>query len=146
MKALFLRTIKDHRISLLIYLIIGTAFVWMFVSLFPSMADKADELTKLIENYPEALMKAFGIGENVQIFYSLETFMSLEHYSLMWPILLIALTVSYASSSLAGEVEKGTIEFLLSLPMTRWKVFSAKYLAGFPSHSMQGKCSEVFLS
>jgi len=47
----------------------------------------------------------------------------------MWPIILIALTVSLGSSLIAGEIEKKTIGILLSQPVSRFKIFWGKFLA-----------------
>ncbi|MBU2595614.1 ABC transporter permease [Patescibacteria group bacterium] len=130
MKAIFWRTIKDRRIVLLIYCLGVIGFLWMYVGMFPSFADKKDEFNQLMQYYPKEMMQAFGITEITQIFSSIENFLAMEQFSIVWPIVVIALAVSIGGSSIAGEIEAGTIETLLELPISRVKIFFAKYLGG----------------
>jgi len=124
------RVIKDQRKTLLAYTMIAVALVWMFVVFFPTIARQSESFSQLLANYPESFLKAFGIEKGMTIFSNLESFLAMEHYSLMWPLLLLSLLISFGSSALAGEIEKGTVEILLSLPLSRSKIFLAKYLAG----------------
>ena len=130
MKAIFWRTIKDRRIVLLIYCLGIVGFLWMYVGMFPSFADKKEQFNQLMQYYPKELMQAFGVTEITQIFSSLENFLAMEQFSIVWPIVVIALAVSIGGASIAGEIEAGTIETLLELPVSRIKIFFAKYLAG----------------
>jgi ABC-2 type transport system permease protein len=111
-------------------MIVGILFLWMYVAMFPSFADKKEEFNKVLEVYPESLMKAFGISDAASIFNSIENFLAVENYSFLWPILAIALAVSIGGYSVAGEVEQKTIETLLSQPLSRSKLFWGKYFAG----------------
>lgn len=127
---IFLRTIKTRRISVLAYVLVGILFLWMYVGMFPSFADKAQEFKQVFEAYPESLMKAFGVSDPTAIFNSIENFLAVENYSFLWPILAIALAVSVGGYSVAGEVEQKTIETLLSQPVSRSRLFWEKYFAG----------------
>lgn len=129
MWAIFLRTIKDRRMSILSYLIIAISLAWMLVAMWPSLSEQSANYSELIENYPEEFLRAFGIDKN-SVFDTLESFVAVENYSLMWPLLLIVLTISYGTSTIAGEIEKGTIEILLSLPVSRSVLYLSKYVAG----------------
>jgi len=130
MKAIFWRTIKDRRIVLLIYCLGIVGFLWMYVGMFPSFADKKEQFNQLMQYYPKEMMQAFGITEITQIFSSLENFLAMEQFNIVWPIVVIAFAVSIGGASIAGEIEGGTIETLLELPVSRIKIFFAKYLAG----------------
>jgi len=130
MLALAWRTIKDRKLSLIIYCLAAAIFVWMYVALFPTFADKAEEFDQLMQAYPEQLLDTFGISEQADIFGSIENFLATEQYSFIWPIMVIAMVVAIAGSSIAGEVESGTAELILSQPVSRSKIFFGKYLAG----------------
>ena len=113
----------------MIYLVISISFVWMYVALFPTMQEQAEKLKQAFESYPQALMKAFNISfEN--FFDTLQGFMAGEYFSLLWPIIMIILVLSYSASAIAGEIEAGTIELLLAQPISRLKIFLAKYFSG----------------
>jgi len=115
---------------LLIYCIGTIVFLWMYVGLFPSFADKREQFNQMMEYYPKEFMDAFGIQDTGSIFSTIENFLAMEQFNFIWPILVIALTVSIGGASIAGEIEAGTIETLLELPISRIKIFLAKYLAG----------------
>ncbi len=130
MFAVFWKTIKDRKTSLLAYCLAGIMFLWMYVALFPFIRDQAEELNKLMETYPESFLEAFGIQAGQLWFDKLENFLAVEHFSFIWPIMVIALLISLGGYSMAGEIEKGTIETLLAEPISRVKLFFEKYLAG----------------
>lgn len=98
--------------------------------MFPTFSDKAAEFDQLMQAYPEQLLDAFGISEQADIFGSIENFLATEQYSFIWPIMVVALVVAIAGSSIAGEIESGTVEIILSQPVSRTKIFFGKYLAG----------------
>jgi len=129
MLAIILRTIKDKQKSLIIYIIAGMLFMLMYVTLFPSMQQSFDELAKtMLKQMPEGFLKAFGV--DVSTFGTFEGFIASEYFSFIWPLVAILIGVSFAGSSLAGEIEKGTMEILLAQPISRIKLFFSKYLAG----------------
>ena len=129
MLTLFIKTIKKSLASLTIYSAIGIAFVWMYVAIFPSIFKEREKLREAFQAYPEGLREAFAIDIDTFV-SSLEGFMAGEYFSLMWPLILIILIITFASAAIAGEIDKGTIELLLSQPISRLKIFFAKYTAG----------------
>lgn len=129
MWSLFIRTLKDKKMITFVYILSAVALLWMYVSFFPSFKDQTASIDSLMKSFPESLMKAFNV--DVNSFGTIEGFISSEQFSFVWPILMIFMTVSMAASFLAGEIEKGTSEILLSLPQPRWKIFISRYLVGF---------------
>lgn len=129
MLALLIKTIQKNLINLLIYTVISIAFIWMYIAMWPSFSKESEKFLELADAYPEALMKAMNI-DIMGMFGSVEGFIAGEHFSIIWPIVLIILTLTYASSAIAGEVDKGTIELLLAQPISRLKIFIAKYFSG----------------
>lgn len=125
-----MRTIKDRKWSILVYILTGVLFMWMYVGMFPTFADKQEEFKQIMEAYPESMMESFGVKDAAAIFENIENFVSTENYSFLWPIMMIALAVSIGGYSIAGEIEKKTIETLLSEPISRLKLFWSKYIAG----------------
>lgn len=128
MWTIFTRALKDRRILILIYSLAGIAILWMYIGIFPSFKEQSASMEQLLKSYPESLMKAFNF--DIKNFVTIEGFLSTEQFSFMWPILVIVMLVGYAGSAFAGEVEKGTIELLLSQPLSRIKLFLSRYFAG----------------
>lgn len=130
MLPLIIRTIYIKRKSLLIYIIICALMVWMFVAFFPTMYEQAEVLSEAFASYPESFLKAFGIDEIESLFLTLESFLAAEYYSMMWPLTFIIFFTSLGVSSIAGEIENGTIEILLVQPISRAKIYFGKFIAG----------------
>ncbi|PIZ00099.1 hypothetical protein COY62_04420 [bacterium (Candidatus Howlettbacteria) CG_4_10_14_0_8_um_filter_40_9] len=128
MFTIFLRTIRDRKTSILIYSGAAVGFLWMYTGIFPSFSESFEQIEKLIQTMPKGFMEAFGIDP--ASFTTFEGFISSEMFTFIWPIMLILLMVSFASGAIAGEIEKGTIELLLSQPISRLELFIAKYLSG----------------
>ncbi len=126
---ILISNIKDRLLSLGIYIASAIAFIWMYVGLFPTFAQQAPEFEKLLETFPDGFMEAFGF-EGGLFFDSVENFLATEMFSFVWPIMIIAIGVGIAGSAIAGEIEKNTIETILAQPISRTKLFLAKYLSG----------------
>ncbi len=129
MLTLLIKTIRKNMITLLIYTIISASFVWMYVAMWPSFSKESEKFLELADAYPEAVMKAMGV-DIMSMFGSLEGFIAGEHFSIVWPIILIILTLSYASVEIVVYVDIGTFELLLAQPISRLKIFLAKYFSG----------------
>lgn len=128
MWAVFWRTIKDRRVVTLIYLAVAIALIWLYVALYPSIKSQSANFESLLKTYPEGFLKAFNI--DIKSYTTIGGYLASEQYSFMWPIILIFMLVGFSGTALAGEIEKGTIEMLLSQPISRLKIFAGKYLAG----------------
>ncbi len=128
MLALFWRTIKDRKITIIVYSVTAILFLWMYIALFPTISESFDQLKTYIESFPQGIMEAFGV--DAETFVTFEGYIGSEQFSFVWPIMIIALMISFSGWSIAGEVEKSTIEILLSQPISRLKIFFSKYLAG----------------
>jgi len=86
----------------------------LYVSMYPTVSAGVD-LDAYVENLPPAVRAAFGI----QSLGTIEGFLAAELYAFGW-VLLLGLYLAYAAASLvAGDVEDGRIDLLLSLPVSR---------------------------
>lgn len=128
MLTIILRTIKDRKVSLIIYCLAVIMFVWMYVAMYPTISRDAEDFQKAFDSYPQEIFEVFGIEE--LSFDTLEKFLAMEHYSIIFPLMLLFFLISIAGGSLAGEIDKGTIENILAKPISRLKLFFSRYLAG----------------
>lgn len=131
MFTIFWRYFKDRKISLAIYSIASAAFVWMYVAIFPTLQDQAEEFEELFQTYPSEILEALNV-EQIS-FDTIERFLQIEQYSLIWPLMVIIFLVALAGTALSFEVEKGTIENILAKPISRMQLFFGRYLAGAAS-------------
>lgn len=131
MVAIFLQTIRNKRIAILAFCIAGVLIALMYVSLFPTFAKQGEQFNALMKTFPKEVMKAFNVDSMAIMFNSIEGFFSVEDFGMMWPIMTAFLVSGIAiGAGIAGEVEKGTIETVLSLPVSRRNIFLGKYFAG----------------
>lgn len=124
------QTIKDRKLSLIIYSLSMVAFTEIYVALFPTFSSRQAEFDKLLQLYPEQMFKALGMEKANFTMTQVESFLATEQYSLIWPIIVIIMAISFASGQIAAEIEKGTIETLLSQPISRIKLYFSKYFSG----------------
>lgn len=129
MISIFKRFFRDRWVSLVIYVVAGIAFLWMYVALFPYIKSQSDQLNQLLNSYPESMKKAFGMQTSM-LFSSLEGYISTEMFSFFWPMLVSFLGVATGALIVAGEIEIGTIELILAQPVSRLKIYFGKYLVG----------------
>jgi ABC-2 type transport system permease protein len=126
MLAVILRALKDKKFSLILFCAAGIFFLIMYVALFPAIQKQSAQLTKVLESYPQGVLKAFNM-EDLN-FSTLEKFLAAEQYSFTWPLLVIFLAVSF-SGSLVRDIERGTIDFALTRPISRFRLYAGRVLA-----------------
>jgi len=125
---IFLRTLKDRRTLLVIYCVSSITLLWMYIAFFPGFKEQSSSIEQLMKSYPESMMKAFNV--DIKSFTTLEGYLSTEQFSFIWPLLMMFMTLGYSGYALASEIEKGTIEILISQPISRLKLFFGRYFAG----------------
>lgn len=98
------------------------------VLLYPSFRDQSAQLEQSFSQIPEAAKALFtDTGD----FLSPVGYLSSQIYYLMLPLILSILTISMGSSLVTKEEQEGTLELLLSRPISRTKLISAKALVAF---------------
>jgi len=130
MTKVFYTTIRDRYGAVLIYCLAVIGIIFMYVGLYPALQTQSQQYAEIFKSFPDSFLKAFGFDSATAFFFSLESFMSAEQFSLTWPILAVILAMSFAANNIVHEIEKGTIEFILSLPISRLKFYFGRYFAG----------------
>ncbi len=128
MLSIVIRELRDRRYSIIAYCAITLVLLVIYIALFPSVKASMDQFQQIYESYPKGFYQALGL-ENISV-NSLENYLSIEMYSIVWQLLALLLAISLAGYTLAGQIDKGTIGFYLALPLSRTKLFVSKYLAG----------------
>jgi len=96
-----------------------SGFALFYIFIYPAIAESMGaDLDRLLEAYPEALSKAFGI----QSLATMEGYLASELYTFGW-MLIVGIYFAYAAASLiAADVERERMDMLLSLPVSRARV------------------------
>ena len=98
-------------------------YVLLMAAIFPSFS-KMTGIQDFVKNYPEALMKFFGV-QSFDI-TSFNNYLVMELLSVMWVIIVGAYVISFARGMVSGEMKSGTLELLLAQPIERWKVLMSE--------------------
>lgn len=125
MISLLSSSIREKQKTILYYGLGGLAVLILYIAIYPSIKNQMEVINKLLETYPPALMKVFNFQANV--LSNLGGYLSTETYGVFWPLILMFMTVSLCSSTISGEIENGTMGLLLSLPISRGRIYLAKY-------------------
>lgn len=124
LRNVLLKTLRDQRRALLWWGSGLVALAVMMILFYPSVSDNP-AIGEYIEAFPEDLMALFA-GE-IADFTSPEGYLNGELFFLMAPLLLLIFAIGFGSNAIAGEEERGTLELLLSNPLTRWRVVVEKF-------------------
>ena len=101
-----------------------SAFAAMMVLIAPSILDEFD-VAALTESFPPALVEA----TQLDVIATIEGFMALELYWFGW-LLVLGVYVAYsAASTIAGDIDDGTMDTLLAAPISRQQVVLEKFLS-----------------
>jgi ABC-2 type transport system permease protein len=125
LRSVLTRTLRDAGRGLVWWSVGIGAYVLLTVSVYPSIKDNAD-LERAVKNYPEAL-KAF-VGGELDL-TSGPGYLDAELFSLMVPLLLLVYAIGAGARGIAGEEEAGTLELLLSHPISRTRLTLEKAAA-----------------
>jgi len=121
---IFMRELKGNLRSLLIWGVIVILFVWIGVSKFSAYYNNP-EMLKVLDALPPAMVAAFSFqGFNLTTVTGFFGLM-FSYYALMLSIA----AAMWGSDIISKEERDKTVEFSLTLPVTRSRVVTAKALA-----------------
>ena len=127
LNSVFLKTLRDRRRGFLYWALGLIALVAVHAAVYPTMRGNPD-FKKLSDSYPEAVKSFFGFGGQFDI-TSGAGFLGIEAFSMLVPLILIFCTVGAGAGAIAGEEERGTLDLLLSLPLSRSRCLLEKLAA-----------------
>jgi ABC-2 type transport system permease protein len=116
--------LKNYMRTLWIWAISIIALLILFMAFFPVMAEDSQMMDKILENYPEELLKAFGMSEYVPM----STVSG--YYAFLFAFVQLCMAVQsayYGFNFLSVEERERTADFLFSKPVSRRRIFVEKY-------------------
>jgi ABC-2 type transport system permease protein len=123
----FIKSLRDERVGMAWWMLGISALVGVVVAVFPTIEANL-EFNELLQAYPEALKTMMGLRELSEM-TSAVGFLNAELFGLMAPLLVLIHGVTLGSRSIAGEEGDGTLEVLLSEPITRRRILIQKFAA-----------------
>ncbi|MCL6472669.1 MAG: ABC transporter permease [Firmicutes bacterium] len=125
---LFLKSLKEIRISWPSYALGMVAYVWMLLSVYPTV--QSADIQRLIRTYPKEFLEFFGGGTGANL-ATVEGFLALEIFAFMWFVIIGAFVIAYGTGAIGKEIDTGTIEILLSQPVSRTSALITKSITLF---------------
>jgi ABC-2 type transport system permease protein len=116
---------KMHFKSVVTWSLSLTLVIFVYLSLFSSLAPDAEMLNETLANFPEELLMAFGMD-------TMDLSSILGFYGVIFLIVQICLAIqasNYGFSILSVEERDLTADFLMAKPVGRNKVLTSKFLA-----------------
>ena len=123
----FLKSLRDERWPMVWWALGLGLFAAMMIAFFPSIRGNED-FNVMLESYPENLKTLFGFSELTDI-TSAVGFFNAEVFGFMAPLLFVIHGVVLGSGAIAGEEGRGSLEILLTEPITRGKLVVQKAAA-----------------
>jgi ABC-2 type transport system permease protein len=119
------RRLKDQYKGVIYYVGGLILYLWLIISMFPSV-QKMD-FNKMIEQMPE-YMKGFYTSGGLKDVGTIEGFLSGEILSFFLIFILAFYVAGSASSTIAGAIEKRTLDFTMSQPISRTRYFFSDFI------------------
>ena len=124
LRSVALKTLRDLRRGFLWWSLGLAGMVAMMVAVYPTVRDNP-ALDRLVQQYPEALKAFVGFGGEFD-YASGAGYLGSELFSFMVPLLLLLAAIGAGARAVAGEEEAGTLELLLSCPVSRRRLVLEK--------------------
>lgn len=133
----FSRTLHDQLRPVTIWGLAIFLLVAFYTALYPAIG-AMDEIQHMLDQLPPAF-KALFAAEALDL-SSAEGYLKVELFSFTGPLMLLAYAVAAGSGATAAEEERGTIDLLLSMPVTRTQVVLQKTAAFLLLTVLLGVC------
>jgi ABC-2 type transport system permease protein len=124
LRNIFTKTLRDQRRPLL-WWSLGLVTLTLITILYYPAVRATPALNQMMQDMPEGLRSLFGGGDIV----SPAGYLTAELFALMVPLLFLIYAVNLGVGAIAGEEERGTLELLLALPVSRRRVVVEKFAA-----------------
>lgn len=121
------RALRDRRRSLIGWALGIGIYVGMIVAFWPSIRGSS-EISKAIENYPEAMKEFFGGAAGFD-YTRPGGFLNTQLFSLILPLLVSAFAIGFGAAALASDHQRGALDLELSLPVRRARLVGEKAAA-----------------
>jgi ABC-2 type transport system permease protein len=124
MTELIRRALADRSRSFVGWCLGLAAYIAMHAAVFPSIQGSAD-FDKLIQNYPDALKKMFGLTGALS-FTSGKGYVDVELFSFILPSFILVIAIGAGAGLLAGEEEHGLLDVWMACPITRTELVASR--------------------
>lgn len=122
---IFLKTLREQ-VTPVIWWSLGFIFVSLYIAYFYPYISKNTDIIRIMETLPPVIRNLMGDLDKMT---SPEGFFNLQPFAFSAPFLILFYSISKGGDIVAGEIETGTIDILLTRPVTRSRVILEKISA-----------------
>jgi ABC-2 type transport system permease protein len=122
---LLLKTWRDHWRGFLAWAVGLALITAVQLWVYPSIRDSASSTSQMIEAFPEEMRQIFDMST----YTTGEGYLNVELFSMVVPLIFIAVGATWGAAATADEEEKGTADLLLTLPVSWVRVMTTKIAA-----------------
>lgn len=121
----FVNALHTFRRAIIGWMLGIGAFVLVNVATYPAVKGQS-EYDDILQDMPDALLAAFGIERELSL-TSPEGYLISQVFGFLLPMLFAVLAIWAGTRAIAGEEEDGTLELLLTQPISRRQVALEKF-------------------
>ncbi len=122
---IFVHELKAYRKSTVIWTMSIVAVSAILLLMLPAITEDAEQFKKVLDSYPEAIREGMGITVD-----SFTSFLGFYSFVIVYILVCGSMqAMNYGTSVLSKETREKTADFLLTKPITRSQVVTAKLLA-----------------
>lgn len=125
LKNIFLKTLRDQ-LGSIFWWSLGFIFLSIYLTWFYPYISKNAEIFKMVEALPPVIKNLIG---DIDFAATPAGFFNLQPFSFSAPIMILFYSVSKGVGVVAGEKENGTLDLLLSKPVSRSQIIIQKVLS-----------------
>jgi ABC-2 type transport system permease protein len=119
------KTLRDQRRGLIGWTIGLVSLVLVYIAVWPSIRESAPQMNAYIRNLPKVMRELFIQGD----YGTPVGYVSSEIFGQMGLLLIVIAGIGLGARATAAEEETGTLDILLSTPVTRRRVLLEKLAA-----------------
>lgn len=127
MLSILRKSMRDSRRTLF-WLSFGFTLYTVFImSFYPSMIEQSDQLEELMDSYPPEMMNMFMAGVDIEDFDFTNPAQYIQAEYITWIMLILGtMFTAQAFNGILNAERDGTLDLMLSLPVTRRQIILAR--------------------
>lgn len=128
LRSVFLKRIWDRRLGYVWWVVGLGGLTLLTAGFWPSLADSAEDFQRLLESMPSGILSLFGSSDAAALLTP-TGFLNSRLYASIGAIVICLFAASMGTAAIAGEEKDGTLDLLLSQPVTRTRVMLESFAA-----------------
>lgn len=120
------RAALDLRWTVVWYAVGLAVYGILICAVYPTFRDSQAQFQQLLQTYPKAFLQAFGVSTDMG---TLPAFLGAEFLNVIWALIISVFAIMAGTATVAQEVERGTADLWLSVPVGRARLLASKLLA-----------------